>query len=163
RQHAVADALLELAGARKAELSPAGEAGVVRLLGLLDDPRLAAPLWERALPPSPPEVRAGALSALARWAETPGKEQRARLFRCAGDPDFRVAAPALVILDRLPVTDKTAPEWLPLFRSPDLAGRRLALAKVGGRDSPEVAEALAGQLGHPDRAYREAILAQLVR
>src|SRR5205085_1861664 len=37
RKQAVADALLDLAGARKAELSPAGEAGVVRLAGLLDD------------------------------------------------------------------------------------------------------------------------------
>jgi hypothetical protein len=163
RKQAVAAALLDLAGARKAELGPAGEAGVVRLAGLLDDPRLAALLWERVLPPSPPEVRAAALSALGKWVESPGKEQRARLFRCAAEPDFRVAAPALMILDRLPVADKGVPEWLPLFRSPGLAGRRLALAKVGGRDSPEVAEALAGQLGHPDGAYREEVLACLVR
>jgi hypothetical protein len=115
------------------------------------------------VPPSPPEVRVAALSALAKWVESPSKEQRARLFRCAAEPDFRVAAPALMILDRLPVTVKSAPEWLPLFRSPGVAGRRLALAKVGGRDSPEVAEALAAQLGHPDRAYREEVLAQLVR
>src|SRR5262249_19779604 len=152
RKQTITDALLELADARKSELTPAGEAGVVRLVGLLDDPRLAALLWERILPPSPPEVRASALSALGSWVENPSKEMRARLFRCAAEPDFRIAAPALMILDKLPLTDKSVPEWLPLFRSPGLAGRRLTLAKVGGRDSPEVAEALASQLGHPDRA-----------
>ncbi len=136
---------------------------MVRLAGLLDDPRLAALLWERVLPPAPPELRAGALSALGKWAESPSKEQRARLFRCAAEPDFRVAAPALMLLDKLPVNDKSVPEWLDLFGSPGLAGRRLALAKVGGRDLPAVAEALASQLGHPDRSYREEVLAQLAR
>jgi hypothetical protein len=163
RKQAVAEELLELAGARKAELSPAGEVGVVRLAGLLDDPRLAAILWERIVPGVDSHVRAGALAALGRWVESPSKEQRARLFRCAADSDFRIAAPALMILDKLPLTDKSVPEWLPLFRSPGLAGRRLALTRIGGRDSPEVAEALASQLGHPDRAYREEVLAQLVR
>lgn len=163
RKQAVAEALLELAGTRKAELSPAGEAGVVRLVGLLEDSRLAALLWERVLPPSPPEVRAAALSALAKWVASPAKEQRARLFRCATETDFRVAAPALMILDKLPLTERNAAEWLPLFRSPDLAGRRLALAKVGDRDSPDVAETLASQLGHPDRSYREEVLARLAR
>jgi hypothetical protein len=48
-----------------------------------------------------------------------------------------------------------------LFRSPGLAGRRLALAKVGDRDSEEVAEALLGQMNHPDRTYRDEVLARL--
>ena len=37
------------------------------------------------------------------------------------------------------------------------------MSKVGGRDSPEVAETLADQLGHPDRVYREEVLSQLIR
>lgn len=163
RKQVVADALRELAGVRKTDLSPAGELGVVRLAGLLDDPRLAAMLWQRILPPSPTELRAAALSALGKWAESPNKQQRNRLFQCAADSDFRIAAPALMILAKLPVTERSRGEWLALLRGGSLAGRRLALARVGGHDSSEAAEALASQLEHPDRAYREEVLTQLVR
>jgi hypothetical protein len=161
RQRAIADELLRLAGDRQTRLGPTTESAVVRLAGLLDDDRVAGLLWDRVLAPHPHEVRAGALAALGKWFRSPTKEQRRRLFLCAAESDFRVAAPALMLLDKLPVTDKTADEWLPLFRSPGLAGRRLALAKVGGRDSDEVAEALVGQLGHPDVAWRDEVLARL--
>jgi hypothetical protein len=160
RKHAVADELLRLAGPG-VELGPAAEAGVIRLAGLLGDPRVTPLLWDRVLPPRPPEVRANALAALGKLVQGASKEQRQRLIRCACDGDFRVAAPALLLLDKLPVTDKTAAEWLPLFRSPGLAGRRLALAKVGGRDDPAVVEALLEQLGHPDRAFRDEVFARL--
>jgi hypothetical protein len=163
RKQALADELLRLANDREAALSPATEAGVIRLAGLFDDTRVAQLLWDRVLPPHPPETRAGALAALGKWVQAPTKEQRQRLFRCAAEPDFRVAAPALMILDRLPVTDKSVAEWLPLFHSPGLAGRRLALAKVGDRDSSAVAEALLEQLGHPDRAFGDEVLARLSR
>ena len=93
----------------------------------------------------------------------PTKEQRQRLFRCAGEGDFRVAGPAMMILDKLPVTDKMVPEWLPLLQSQGVATRRLALSKVGDRDTAEVAEALSGQLAHGDRAYREEVLSYLSR
>ncbi|MFO0840840.1 MAG: HEAT repeat domain-containing protein [Gemmataceae bacterium] len=161
RRRALADELLRLAGDPAGKLSPAAEAGVIRLAGLLNDDRAAPLLWDRVLPPHPPEARANALAALGRWVQSPSKEQRHRLIRCACDQDFRVAAPALMILDKLPAPDKAAAEWLPLFRSPGLAGRRLALTKVGGRDDADVAETLLGQLGHPDRAYREEVLARL--
>jgi hypothetical protein len=163
RKQAVADELLELAGGAGTVLGAAAEAGVIRLAGLLDDARVAPLLWDRILPPHAPEARASALSVLGKWVEAPNKEQRQRLFRCAGEGDFRVAAPALMILDKLPVTEKVVPEWLPLFRCRGLASRRLALAKVGDRDSAEVAEALLGQLGHPDRAYRDEVLDRLSR
>jgi hypothetical protein len=161
RKQAIADELLRMAGGREVRLSPASESAVVRLAGMLNDERVAPLLWDRVLPPHPHEARASALAALGRWIESPNKEQRQRLFLCAAESDFRIAAPALMILDKLPVTDKSVAEWLPLFRSPGLAGRRLALAKVGDRDNDEVAEALVGQLGHPDRAFREEALARL--
>jgi hypothetical protein len=161
RKQAIANELLRMAGDRDVRLSPASESAVVRLAGMLNDERVAPLLWDRVLPPHPHEARASALAALGRWVQSPNKEQRQRLFLCAAESDFRIAAPALMILDKLAVTDKTVAEWLPLFRSPGLAGRRLALAKVGDRDSDEVAEALVGQLGHPDRAFREEVLARL--
>ena len=163
RKKMVADELLELAGGKKTKLSPATEAGVIRLAGLLDDERVAPLLWDRILPPHSREVRANALAALGKWADSPNKEQRSRLFQCGSAGDFQVAAPALMILDRLPVTDKMIPEWLPLLRCPGQATRRLALTKVGDRDSPEVAEALLEQVHHPDRGYREEVLDRLSR
>jgi hypothetical protein len=163
RKKAVADELLELAGGKKTVLGPAAEAGVIRLAGQLDDARVAPLLWDRIQPPHPPEARASALAALGKWVEAPNKEQRDQLFRCAASADFRIAAPALMILDKLPVTAKVVPEWLALFRCPGLASRRLALAKVGDRDRPEVAEALLEQLGHPDRTFRDEVLERLSR
>jgi hypothetical protein len=163
RKQAIADELLRLVGDRKAVLSPASEAGLLRLVGLLDDERLAPLLWDRIVPPHPAEARASALAALGKWVQSPSKEQRQRLFRCAVESDFRVAAPALLILDKLPVSEKTVGEWLGLFRSPGLPGRRLALAKVGHLETEAVVEALLGQLGHPDRAFRDEVLDRLCR
>ena len=106
---------------------------MARLAGLLDDPRLAGLLWERVLPPSPPELRAVALAALGKWVESPSREQSGPAFRCAAETDFSVAAPALKILDGLPVTDKSVSEWLPLFRS--TRSGRAAVSVVQGRRS----------------------------
>jgi hypothetical protein len=44
-----------------------------------------------------------------------------------------------------------------------VAGRRLALEKLGDRDTPDVAAALIRQLNHPDRALRDEALARLGR
>src|SRR6185295_17652468 len=52
---------------------------------------------------------------------------------------------------------------LPLFDALDVAVRRLALEKLGDRDTPEVAEALLRQLRHPDRGLRDDALARLGR
>jgi HEAT repeat protein len=159
----LADALLELLGNKKAPLPAPSESAVVRLVAALDDPRAAAVLWDRIVSPHPPEVRAAALQALGKWVSSPGKDQLKRLFTCAADRDFRVAAPALVILKGLPVGANALPEWLSLLHAPDLAVRHLALEKVGDRDKPEVAAALLEQLNHPDRNLREAALARLAR
>jgi HEAT repeat protein len=163
QRRAWADQLLHLAEDETAPLPPPAEAAVVRLLAALDDPRAGAALWDRTLPPHPPEVRAAALQALGKWVTSPEKDQLRRLFACAAEPDFRVAAPALVILKRLPVEDRAVPEWLALLRAPDVAVRQLALEKLGDRDTQEVADALLEQLRHPDRALRDAALARLTR
>jgi HEAT repeat protein len=139
------------------------EAALVRVLAALDDPSAAAVLWDRILPTHPPETRAAALQALGRWVSSPGKEQLKRLFGCAADPDFRVAAPALFILKALPADEKALPEWLALLRAPDVAVRRLAIEKIGDRDKEDVAKALLEQLDHADRGLRDLALAHLSR
>ena len=163
QRHAWTDQLLELAGDRKTTLSVTTQSAVVRLLAALDDERAGAALWEKVLPPNHAEVRAAALQGVGKWATNPTKDQLKRLFTSAADGDFRIAAPALVILQRLPVADQALPEWLTLLHAPDVAVRRLALEKVGDRDALEIAAALVEQLGHADRGLREAALARLTR
>jgi hypothetical protein len=162
RKHLI-EHLLELASDRKNPLPPASALAVVRLLGATEDPRVADALWDRVGPSNPAEVRVAALQGLGRWAEAPGKEQLKRLFACAAEADFRVAAPALVILNRLTATDRSLSEWLALLEAPDIAVRRMAMDKIGDRDRPEVAAALMRQMDHPDRGLREAALVRLAR
>ncbi len=161
RKKALADELFEVAKAKKPKLTAVGEAGVVRLAGLLDDDRSAPLLWDRVLAPIPIEVRAAALQALAKYADAPSKDQRAKLFQCAADSQFRVAAPAMMLLDKLPVSEKQIGEWLSLFDAPDLAARRFALGKIGDKDSADVADKLIEQVRHPDRKFRDEVLAKL--
>jgi HEAT repeat protein len=159
----LADELVALLGSKKDPPPPATEAAAVRLLAALDDPKAAAVLWDCVLSPHPTETRVTALQALSRWAASPTKDQLKRLFTCAADPDGRVAAPALITLNGLAVSDRGLPEWLALLHAPDVAVRRLAVAKLGERDTPEVAEALLDQLDHPDAALRREALARLGR
>jgi HEAT repeat protein len=163
QRQALTDQLLQLLGNKKSPPPPASEPALLRLLAALDDPRAAAVLWDRTLPPHPPEARAAALQALGKWVSSPAKEQLKRLFTCAADPDFRVAAPALVILRNLPAGDRALPEWLSLLQAPDVAVRQVAMEKVGDRDTAEVADALVQQLHHPNRALREGALARLTK
>jgi HEAT repeat protein len=161
RKRGLTDELFELAKSKKAKLTPAGEAAVVRLAGLLDDDRVEPLLWDRILSPFAAEVRSAALQGLARFIDEPSKDQRAKLFQCAADPQFRVAAPAMMLLDKLDVSDKQLGEWLALFNAPDLAARRFALGKVAGKDLAEVADTLIEQVHHDDRKYRSEVLAKL--
>lgn len=163
QRQAWTDQLLELAGERKSPPPSATQTAVVRLLAALDDPRAGAALWEKAAPPHRPEVRAAALQALGKWADSPTKDQLKRLFACAAEPDFRIAAPALVLLQKLPVSDRALPDWLTLLRAPDTAVRRLALDKVGDRDDADTAAALVEQLRHRDAGLRDAALSLLTR
>jgi hypothetical protein len=162
-RRALADHLLELLGNKKTRLATPSETAVVRLLAALNDARAEASLWDRTLPAHAPEVRAAALQALGAWVSAPAKDRLKRLFTCAADADFRVAAPALLILQNLPASDRALSDWLTLLEAPDVAVRRAALEKVGGRDTAAVAAALLKQLAHSDRSLREAALARLTR
>ncbi|HVS36423.1 MAG TPA: HEAT repeat domain-containing protein [Gemmataceae bacterium] len=167
QRQAWTDQLLELAGDRRGGVTPplpaATQTAVVRLLAALDDPRAGAALWDKVLPPHAPEVRAAALQGVGKWAASPTKDQLKRLFAAAADADFRIAAPALVILQRLPADNRAAAEWRMLLRAPDVAVRRLALDKIGDHDDDETAAALLEQLRHADRSLRDAALARLAK
>ena len=162
RRAALAEELVALASDKKHRLPPAAELPVVRVLASLNDPAAADALWDRVLPPHPPEVRAAALQAVGGWVQAPTKDQWRRLFACAAEPDFRVAAPALMVLGRLP-PDKQLDEWVELLHAPDVAARRLAMEKVGDRDTAEVAAGLMAQLAHPDRGLRDAARNRLAK
>jgi HEAT repeat protein len=159
----LAEQLLGLIGNKKEPLSASSESAVLRLLAALNDARAEAVLWERIVPPHPLEVRTVALQSLGKWVTAPTKEQLKQLFICAADSDFRLAAPALVLLKNLPVGDRAVSEWLTLLQAADVAVRKLAMEKVGDRDTPELAEALLRQLDHPDRSLRDGALARLTR
>ncbi len=159
----LAEQLLEPIGNKKEPLPTHSEAAVLRLLAALDDPRAEKVLWERIAPSHPLEIRTAALHALGKWAASPSKEQLKRLFACALETDFRVAGPALVLLKNLPVGERTVTDWLTLLQASDAAVRKLALEKVGDRDSAEVAEALMQQIQHPDPSLRDGALSRLVR
>jgi HEAT repeat protein len=139
------------------------EAAAVRLLIALEDSRATNVLWERIQPSFSPTTRATSLQALAKWVEEPSKEQLKRLFTCAADPDFRVAAPALMILQPLPADARTRAGWLSLLRAPDKSVRLVAVEKVGDQNTAEVADELLEQLSHPDRGLREAALERLTK
>lgn len=156
------DQLIELVSGKKPPPA-ATETAAVRLLVALEDPRAADVLWDRIESPHSPETRATALQALGKWVGTPSKEQLRRLFASAADRDFRVAAPSLMILKALPDSAKMEPGWLALLRAPDLMVRRVAIDKVGDRDTAEVAGGLLEQMQHPDRSLRDAALARLAR
>jgi hypothetical protein len=161
---ALADHLLDLLrSSKKTGLPAVSEAAIIRLLGALQDSRAEPILWERTQPAHAPELRAAALAALGARAGMPTKENFKRLMACAGDADFRVAGPALLMLKGAPGTKALLPAWLTLLNAPDVAVRRLGIDKVGTFDQADVAAALLKQLSHPDRGLRDNAIARLGR
>jgi hypothetical protein len=159
---ALADHALELLAARSEQpLSPAAQTALVRLLAALGDARAEEAFWTRLDPAYAPELRAAALHGLGNLPAPEGKDKLKRLLACAADADFRVAAPALMMLKGLSVGDRGVKDWLPLFDAADAAVRRFAIEKLGDRDTPDVAAALLRQLGHRDRALHDEALAAL--
>lgn len=148
---------------KKAKRPPASELAVVKVLTALNDPSAADVLWDRVLPPHPLELRAAALQAVGGWTPSPNKDQLRRLFTCAADADFRIAAPALMILSRLPNAQKHAEEWTGLLSAPDIAARRLAMDKVGQLDTAGVAAGMMAMLTHPDRGLRDTAREKLAK
>lgn len=156
--------VLDLLGPRKPHALPlASEAALVRLLSALEDPRGEAAFWARMDASRPVEIRASALQALGVLPCPSQKEKIQRLLHCAADVDFRVAAPALMILKNLTVADRNLRDWLPLLEAPNPATRRFAMEKIGDKDKPDVAGALVQQMDHPDRGLRDLAISYLAR
>jgi HEAT repeat protein len=161
---ALADHLLDVLKPKKGSSpSAVSETAIVRLIAALGDERAEAALWDRTLPACSPDVRGAALQALGRWAESPSKDQLKRLLACAGDVDFRVAMPALMILKGVPIADRQLGDWLKLLDAPDAAVRRAVIDKIGDRDKAEVAAALLRQLDHRDHELRDQALSRLTK
>jgi HEAT repeat protein len=164
QRRALADQVLALVKPKRgAPLPPASESALVRLLAALGDPRAEGVYWERIEPGNPPELRAAALQALGMLELTPGKERLKALLACAADTDFRVIAPALMILKSVPIGPRAFEDWLALFDAPDVAVRRFAIERLKDRDTPELAEGLVRQVRHPDAGLRALALEQLGR
>ena len=160
----LADHAIEVLQRKKGPpLSATSRAAVVRLLAALDDPRGEPVYWSLLEQPSPPEIKAAALQALGTFPLPAAREKLKRLIACATDGDFRVAAPALMILKGATVKNAALPDWLPLFDAPDAAARRFAVEKLADRDRPDVAAALLRQLDHADAALRDLALQALGR
>lgn len=155
RKKELVSELIAVAKDKKNKLPPTAEGPVVKLLAALNDPAAADVLWDRTGPPHSHDVRAMAMAAVGGWMQKPTADQWKRLFASAVDRDFHVAAPALVLLTRLPASDKQLDDWLALLKAPDLAPRRLAVEKIGDRDTPQVAAGLMEQLTHPNRELRD--------
>lgn len=161
-RRSLADHLLGLLKGHKKDLALPSEAAVVRLLAALGDARGTAFLWERTMPPHPAEMRATALQSLGKWSGAPSNDQLKKLLACAVDSDFRVAAPALMMLKALPPAKQAAAEWLALLDAPDVTVRHFAIEKLGERDTSAIAAALLKQLEHPDQMLRDTALGRLV-
>ncbi len=161
---ALVERVLDLLGARKPHaLALATEGALVRLLSALEDPRGEAAFWARIDASRPVEIRASALQALGVLPAPTQKEKIHRLLVCAADSDFRVAAPALMILKNIPVADRNVKDWLPLTEAPNPATRRFAMEKIGDQDKPEVAAAFVRQMDHPDRGLRDLAISYLAK
>jgi HEAT repeat protein len=167
----LADHLLDLLRDKKNPLTPVSETAVVRLLAALDDERAEKVLWERTQTPHSVDMRAAALQALGKWTSNTSKkgparragptgDQVKRLLTCAADGDFRVAAPALMMLKEVPISG-SGTDWLPLFRAPDSAVRQFAIEKLGDKDRPEIAAFLIEQLDFREGPVREEALSRL--
>jgi HEAT repeat protein len=159
----LADQVLALLKDRKSAPPISAETALVRLLTALDDKRASSVLWERIGPSYPAELRAAALQALGKWIRSPARDELKQLLACANDSDFRVAAPALMILQSLPAGKQPVSAWLQLLDAHDATVRGFAVEKLAERDTAEVASALLAQLQHPDQSLREKALAGLAR
>lgn len=159
QKKSMADHVLEQLKPKKdRRLPPVSETALVRLLAGLGDPRGEAVFWSKIDAPGPIDLRAAALQALGAFGPPTGKDKVKRLLACAADRNFRVAAPALMLLQHVAISDRNLADWLPLFDAPDLAVRRFALDKLGERSIPDVVAALLRQIHHPDRSLRESSL-----
>lgn len=155
---ALAKCLIEALGDKK--ISAKSEAGMLRVLTGLHEAKAEDIYWSRILPPKSAEVRAAALHGLCNAVPTTDKRLQA-LLTCASEREFQIVASALMILKKLPINAKTSKHWVQLLEAPDVATRRLAVERLQGVESAEVARAMVVQLRHPDRNLRDEALKAL--
>jgi HEAT repeat protein len=162
QRKALAEHLREMLHSKsKVTLSAASEAAMVRILGALHDPEAEDVYWPRLDPDRPAAIRAAALQALGTLPPPTTDARLKRLLVCAADPDFQVAAPALLLLRNVPVGRKNVKLFAELFDAPQVAARLFAVDKLRGDGAKEVVTGLVGQLRHPDKTLREQALAEL--
>jgi hypothetical protein len=162
QRRSLAGHILELVRPKKGARPPvASEAALIRLMAALADPRCEAVFWERIKLSDSPDLRAAALQALGTLPAPRDKQKLKLLLDCAVDADFRIAAPAMMILRPAKVGKKDLKDWLPLLDAPDVAVRRFALEKLADWDDAGVSEALLRQLDHADRGLAEESLRRL--
>lgn len=136
---------------------------MLRVLAALHDESAVDLFWDRLSADHPKDVRLIAIQAIGGFA-SPANEERMRLLMdCALERDFQLAAPALMVLQRLSVAPKHLPHWRRLLEAPDPATRKLAIEKLAGLNDAAVADALLAQVRHPDRQLRDAALSALQR
>jgi hypothetical protein len=158
QRHALAKFLGEALDGKNQALSARSEAAVIRVLGALHEGKSEEIYWDRLTPASPAEVRAAALQALGAKVEPNSDARLQKILACAADTDFHIVATALTILRSVPVNPKHTRHWLKLLEAPDVATRRFAVEKLHSIDKPEVAQALAAQMNHPDGGLRDDAL-----
>lgn len=140
----------------KEERPAATEAGLIRVLAALQDPKAEEVFWARLAPSRPRDVRAAALQGLGHAPKlSEGRLQK--VLACAADRDFQIVAAALMILKEVPTQKKNLKPWLELLKAPDVATRRFAVDKLRGMETAEVAQALLPQMQHADRGLREDV------
>jgi HEAT repeat protein len=142
-------------------LAAVSEAAVLRVLAALHAPEAEDAYWARLDADRPAALRSAALQALAALPPPSNEAKLQKLLACAGDRDFQVIAPALMLLKKVPATRKNVKHWLGLLDTPDVAAHVLAVEKLREVDTPEVAKALLRQLRHPDKGLRDSALAAL--
>lgn len=160
-RRSLGDAIFSLLKDKKARRRLASDVALLRLLAALEDPRGEATFWSYTDARQAAELRAAALQAIGALRPPTAHERIKQLLQAAGSPDFRIAAPALMILKRLDVPDRQLRDWLALLDAPDAAARRFVIDKLHGRSNPDFAAALARQLHQPDKTVRAAALTEL--
>lgn len=163
RKKMAEQALAMLKPRRGMTLALVSEIALVRLLGALGDGRAESALWSRLDATHSVEIRAASLQALGTGHFTPNRDKVKALLACTTETDFRVAAPALMMLKAVAPPEKSLTDWLPMFTAPDPAVRRFAMEKLAERDTPEVARALLAQVRFPDTSIRQDAIARLGR
>ena len=148
----LADQLLGCSADKKAPLPAPSESAVVRLLAALDDPRARPCLGPHPAPPPGRRSAAGGASGARQVGGVAGQGPAQAAVHLRRRPGLPGAPPPRILQTPAGRGPTPLPDWLSLLHAPDVAGRPLALEKLGDRDTPEVAAALLEQLRHPDRA-----------